>query len=83
MVVTDLDAAGARKVADEVTAASGAGRAIGVGMDVTREDSVRAAFEEAVLAYGGLDIVVSNAGHRALDADRPARAAPTGSARSP
>ena len=62
VVVTDLDAAGAGKVADEVTAASGAGRAVGVGMDVAREDSVRAAFEEAVLAYGGIDIVVSNAG---------------------
>ena len=46
------------------------------------EDSVRAAFEDAVLAYGGIDIVVSNAGHRALDAHRPPRAAPTGSARS-
>lgn len=62
VVVTDLDAAGARKVADEVTAALGAGRAVGVGMDVAREDSVRAAFEEAVLAYGGIDIVISNAG---------------------
>ena len=62
VVVTDLDTAGARKVADEVTAASGAGRAIGVGMDVGNEDSVRAAFEDAVLAYGGIDIVVSNAG---------------------
>jgi rhamnulose-1-phosphate aldolase/alcohol dehydrogenase len=62
VVVTDLDAAGASKVADEVTAASGAGRAVGVGMDVAHEDSVRAAFEEAVLAYGGIDIVVSNAG---------------------
>jgi rhamnulose-1-phosphate aldolase/alcohol dehydrogenase len=62
VVVTDLDAAGASKVADEVSAASGAGRALGVGMDVAREDSVQAAFEEAVLAYGGIDIVVSNAG---------------------
>ncbi len=31
-------------------------------MDVTQEASVRRAVEEAVLAYGGLDIVVSNAG---------------------
>jgi NAD(P)-dependent dehydrogenase (short-subunit alcohol dehydrogenase family) len=31
-------------------------------MDVTQEASVRQAVEEAVLAYGGLDIVVSNAG---------------------
>src|SRR6266571_496612 len=62
VVVGDLDAAGARKVADEVVATSGTGRAIGVGMDVTSESSVRAALDEAVLAYGGLDIVVSNAG---------------------
>jgi rhamnulose-1-phosphate aldolase/alcohol dehydrogenase len=62
VVVTDLDEAGARRTADEITAAAGAGRALGLGMDVTREDSVRAAFEETVLAYGGLDILVSNAG---------------------
>ena len=62
VVVADLDAAGAGKVADEVIAAVGAGRAIGLGMDVASEASVRAGFEEAVLAYGGLDIVVSNAG---------------------
>jgi rhamnulose-1-phosphate aldolase/alcohol dehydrogenase len=62
VVVGDLDAAGARKVADEVVAAVGSARAIGLGMDVASEASVRAAFEEAVLAYGGLDIVVSNAG---------------------
>ena len=62
VVVTDLDVAGARKVADEAVAASGAGRAIGVGMDVTSEVSVEAALDETVLAFGGLDIVVSNAG---------------------
>ncbi len=62
VVVADLDAAGALKVADEVATTSGGGRAIGVGMDVTSESSVRAALDEAVLAYGGLDIVVSNAG---------------------
>jgi len=62
VIVADLDAAGARKVADEVVAAAGSGRALGLGMDVAREASVRAAFEEAVLAYGGVDIVVSNAG---------------------
>jgi rhamnulose-1-phosphate aldolase/alcohol dehydrogenase len=62
VVVTDLDAAGAGKVAEEIAAAAGAGRAIGVGMDVASEASVRAAFEEAVLACGGVDIIVSNAG---------------------
>jgi len=62
VVIADLDAAGARKVADEVAAAVGPARAIGLGMDVASESSVRAAFEEAALAYGGLDIVISNAG---------------------
>ncbi|HYB43515.1 MAG TPA: SDR family oxidoreductase, partial [Candidatus Methylomirabilis sp.] len=62
VVVADLDSAGARKVAEEAVAASGSGRAIGGGMDVTSESSVRAGLEEAVLAYGGLDVVVSNAG---------------------
>ena len=62
VVVADLDAAGALKVADEVAAAAGSGRAIGVGMDVTSEASVRVALEEAILAYGGLDTIVSNAG---------------------
>src|SRR5712691_6025491 len=62
VVVTDLDADGARAVADDILEAVGAGRALGLGMDVTSETSVRAAFEEAVLAWGGLDILVSNAG---------------------
>jgi NAD(P)-dependent dehydrogenase (short-subunit alcohol dehydrogenase family) len=62
VVIADLDAAGARKVAEEAVAAAGSGRAIGVEMDVTSESSVRAALAAAVLAYGGLDIVVSNAG---------------------
>jgi rhamnulose-1-phosphate aldolase/alcohol dehydrogenase len=62
VIIGDVDEAGARRTAEEVVAASGAGRAVGVAMDVTREDSVRAAFETAVLEYGGLDILVSNAG---------------------
>jgi rhamnulose-1-phosphate aldolase/alcohol dehydrogenase len=62
VVVGDLDEAGATKTADEITAAVGAGRAMGLRMDVTSEASVRAVFETTVLAYGGLDILVSNAG---------------------
>jgi NAD(P)-dependent dehydrogenase (short-subunit alcohol dehydrogenase family) len=62
VVVGDLDGGAARKTADEIVAAVGAGRALGLEMDVTHEASVRAAFEETVLAYGGLDILVSNAG---------------------
>jgi NAD(P)-dependent dehydrogenase (short-subunit alcohol dehydrogenase family) len=62
VVVGDLDEGGARKTAEEIAAAVGGGRALGLRMDVTSEASVRAAFEETVLAYGGLDILVSNAG---------------------
>jgi NAD(P)-dependent dehydrogenase (short-subunit alcohol dehydrogenase family) len=62
VVVGDVDGVTARKTADEIVAAVGAGRALGLEMDVTREASVRAAFEETVLAYGGLDVLVSNAG---------------------
>src|SRR5438132_771931 len=54
--------AGKDRRTDEIVAAIGAGRALGLEMDVTREASVRAAFEETVLGYGGLDILVSNAG---------------------
>jgi len=62
VVVTDLDEGGARKVAEEIATGVGSGRALGLRMDVTSEASVREAFDETVLAYGGLDILVSNAG---------------------
>jgi rhamnulose-1-phosphate aldolase/alcohol dehydrogenase len=62
VVVADIDEAGARKVADEIECSQGPGRALGVAMDVASECSVQDAFEAAVLAYGGLDILVSNAG---------------------
>jgi rhamnulose-1-phosphate aldolase/alcohol dehydrogenase len=62
VAITDVDADSAKRVADEVVKAVGGGRALGLGMDVTSEASVRAAFEATVLAWGGLDILVSNAG---------------------
>jgi rhamnulose-1-phosphate aldolase/alcohol dehydrogenase len=62
VVVTDLDGAGAEKVAADIVAATGGGRAIGLGLDVTSERSVVEAFDAAIMAYGGIDILVSNAG---------------------
>jgi rhamnulose-1-phosphate aldolase/alcohol dehydrogenase len=62
VVIGDVDEVGAKKTADDVVAAVGGARALGLRMDVTSEASVRAAFEETVLTYGGLDILVSNAG---------------------
>jgi len=49
-------------VAGEIEREVGEGRALGVGMDVTVEAAVRAGVEAVVEAWGGLDIVVSNAG---------------------
>jgi rhamnose utilization protein RhaD (predicted bifunctional aldolase and dehydrogenase)/NAD(P)-dependent dehydrogenase (short-subunit alcohol dehydrogenase family) len=62
VVVNDLDAAAAEQVAAELVQRHGAGRAVGVGLDVTAEASVAAGVEATLLAYGGLDVVVSNAG---------------------
>jgi rhamnose utilization protein RhaD (predicted bifunctional aldolase and dehydrogenase)/NAD(P)-dependent dehydrogenase (short-subunit alcohol dehydrogenase family) len=57
VVVVDLDADKATDAAKKAGNAS-----IGVGADVTDPASVRAAFDRAVAAYGGVDILVSNAG---------------------
>ncbi|HSF06343.1 MAG TPA: SDR family oxidoreductase, partial [Methylomirabilota bacterium] len=62
VIVGDVDDAGAGATAEEIVRAVGSGRALGLRMDVTDEASVQGAFEAAVLAYGGLDILVSNAG---------------------
>jgi rhamnulose-1-phosphate aldolase/alcohol dehydrogenase len=62
VVLTDIDLEGAQRVASEITQQFGAGHAIAIQMDVTDETSVRAAFAQAALAFGGLDCIVSNAG---------------------
>ena len=62
IVVTDLDVAGAEERAAELCRIFGTGRAVAVPMNVTDEESVRDAFGRAALAFGGVDIVVSNAG---------------------
>src|SRR5918911_4727184 len=62
IVATDIDEAGACCLAEDLCRRYGEGRAVGVRMDVTDEQSVRDAFARAALQFGGLDIVVSNAG---------------------
>ncbi|MAU21372.1 MAG: bifunctional aldolase/short-chain dehydrogenase [Martelella sp.] len=57
VVVADLDGGRAQEVARE--AGNGA---IGVAMDVTDRASVKAGFAAAVSRFGGVDLVVSNAG---------------------
>ena len=62
VVAADLDEAGTAAVAEGIAGREGAGTAIGLEMDVTRAEEVVKALERAVLEYGGVDVVVSNAG---------------------
>ncbi|GAB2561997.1 bifunctional rhamnulose-1-phosphate aldolase/short-chain dehydrogenase [Kribbella endophytica] len=59
VVVADLDAASAEAVAKEIGTTD---KAVAVGADVSDEAAVAAAFEQAVLAFGGVDLIVNNAG---------------------
>jgi rhamnulose-1-phosphate aldolase/alcohol dehydrogenase len=59
VVVADRDVASAELVAKEL---GGSDVAVAVAMDVTRESDVAAAFAQAALAFGGVDVVVNNAG---------------------
>ncbi len=65
VVVADRDEPAARKVAEEIGSRD---TAVEVVVDVTDEDAVAAAIAEAVLAFGGVDLVVNNAG---LSISRP------------
>ncbi|MBF8282382.1 MAG: rhamnulose-1-phosphate aldolase/alcohol dehydrogenase [Anaerolineales bacterium] len=62
VVIADLNASGAETVASEIVKKHGAKRGLAVGCDVTNEEQVAEAFRQTVLNYGGVDIVVSNAG---------------------
>jgi len=62
VVTADIDGEAAAAAAAEICNAHGIERAVGVRMDVADETSVEAAFDAAVGAYGGLDVLVSNAG---------------------
>ncbi|WP_217496175.1 bifunctional aldolase/short-chain dehydrogenase [Arthrobacter sp. 24S4-2] len=59
VVIADLNLENAQAVAAEL---GGPDVALGVQADVTDEAQVSAAIQEAVLAFGGLDLVVNNAG---------------------
>ncbi|WP_394436005.1 bifunctional aldolase/short-chain dehydrogenase [Streptomyces sp. SGAir0957] len=59
VVVADLNAEGAAAVAEEL---GGPDKAVAVEVDVTSEEQIAAAFRAAALAFGGVDLVVNNAG---------------------
>ncbi|WP_433342684.1 bifunctional aldolase/short-chain dehydrogenase [Streptomyces sp. CA-253872] len=59
VVVADLNGDNAAAVAEEL---GGPDKAVAVTVDVTDEAGITAAFERAALAFGGVDLVVNNAG---------------------
>ena len=59
VVIADLNADGAISAARELADQKAA---IGIGMDVTKEDEVNAGVEKTVDTFGRIDILVSNAG---------------------
>ncbi|WP_375425621.1 bifunctional aldolase/short-chain dehydrogenase [uncultured Friedmanniella sp.] len=59
VVIADLDLAKARAAAAELGSSD---VAVGITVDVSDEEAVQAAVDAAVLAFGGLDLVVNNAG---------------------
>ena len=74
VVAVDLNLAGVEATVKEITAQhglgvgaagsgiSGCGPAVAVSADVTKRESIRAAFQQAVLAYGGIDSIAVTAG---------------------
>ena len=59
VVVADIDAESAETVAREIGTTD---VAVSVGCDVTDEAEVREAMRQALLAFGGLDLIINNAG---------------------
>lgn len=59
VVIADLDESKAKAVAAEMGSTD---VAVGVGVDVRDEDAIRRMVQVAVLAFGGVDLLVNNAG---------------------
>lgn len=62
LVIADIDEEALSERVAAITKRHGGDAAIGVKLDVTDEAAVIASFEETARAFGGVDIVVSNAG---------------------
>src|ERR1044072_664170 len=59
VVIADLNVDGAKAAAKELASEKSA---IGVGMDVSKEEQVDAGVAETIKTFGRVDILVSNAG---------------------
>jgi rhamnulose-1-phosphate aldolase/alcohol dehydrogenase len=62
VIVADINAQGGQETVAEIEKRTAKGRALFVHTDVTSEEAVAESFRRAVLTYGGVDVVVNNAG---------------------
>lgn len=65
VVIADLNPHDAQQVVDEITKKNGS--AMAVMMDVTNESEVDSGIEKVVSTYGGVDVLISNAGVQHID----------------
>ena len=62
VAVTDLDQSKCDAVVAEITAAGYPGRAVAYALDVMNEDAVKDVVAKVAQGFGGIDIVINNAG---------------------
>lgn len=62
VVVADINEEAATELVAEINERYGCNRALSVKMDVTKEEEVKLAIQSAVLEFGGIDILINNAG---------------------
>jgi sorbitol-6-phosphate 2-dehydrogenase len=62
VILADLNVQGAEATARRINEAVGAERCVGLGVNVTDSESVAGAVHQAVLLFGGIDLLISNAG---------------------
>jgi rhamnose utilization protein RhaD (predicted bifunctional aldolase and dehydrogenase)/NAD(P)-dependent dehydrogenase (short-subunit alcohol dehydrogenase family) len=61
IVVADLSLEAAQKVADEAKAIAGKEFAVATKIDITNRETIKAALEATVQAFGGIDILINTA----------------------
>jgi len=71
VAVADLDKGAADAAAGEILAAGG--QALGIAMDVTSEQAVNEGVAAVVATFGGVDVLVSNAGIQIVHPRKTAR----------
>ena len=62
VALADINAEGVKAAAENINALCGRAAACGVSVNVAEQESVKAALEQVVAAFGGVDVFISNAG---------------------